>query len=353
MSEAATQAISSGQHDLDLGALDDYLRRNIEDYRGPPRLKPLTGGQSNPTFLLDAGRARYVLRKRPAGDLLPSAHAVDREHRVMTALRGTGVPVPQTLCLCEDTAVLGTAFYVMSHVEGRVLWDPRLPGVDVQERAAMYEEMNRVIAALHLVDPTAVGLSDYGRSGGYLTRQIARWSKQYLASETEPLEAMHRLVEWLPRHAPAESGTSIVHGDFRLDNLIFHPTQPRVLAVLDWELSTLGDPLVDFAYHMLAWHMRAEDFRGMAGEDLEGLGIPSAETYMRRYCDRVGRATIPQDAWEFYIIFNLFRLAAIFQGIAKRAQDGTAASADAQKTGQRAHATAETAWRRARQLAAT
>ena len=350
MSEAVAQTSASTQHHIDVRALDDYLRRHVEGYQGPLTLKPLTGGQSNPTFLLDAGNARYVLRKRPAGDLLPSAHAVDREHRVMTALRDTGVPVPRMLCLCEDTEVLGTAFYVMSHVEGRVLWDARLPGFDPQERAAMYDEMNRVIAALHLVDPAAVGLADYGRSGGYLERQIARWSKQYLASETQPIEAMHRLIEWLPRHAPPESGTSIVHGDFRLDNLIFHPTQPRVLAVLDWELSTLGDPLVDFAYHMLAWHMRAQDFRGMAGEDLEALGIPSADAYMRRYCERVGRAAIPQEAWEFYIVFNLFRLAAIFQGIAKRAQDGTAASADAVATGQRAQATAELGWRLARRL---
>jgi aminoglycoside phosphotransferase (APT) family kinase protein len=352
MSEALTQGSASAQHHVDVRALDDYLRRHVMDYRGPLSAKPLTGGQSNPTFLLSAGSDRYVLRKRPAGDLLPSAHAVDREYRVMTALRGTGVQVPQMLCLCEDTEVLGTMFYVMSHVEGRVLWDARLPGFDAQERTAMYDEMNRTIAALHLVDPNAVGLADYGRSGGYVARQITRWSKQYLASETEPLEAMHRLIEWLPRHAPLETGTSIVHGDFRLDNLIFHPTEPRVLAVLDWELSTLGDPLVDFAYHLLAWHMRAQDFRGMAGEDLESLGIPSAEAYMRRYCDRVGRETIPQDAWEFYIIFNLFRLAAIFQGIAKRAQDGTAASADAQQTGERARATAQIAWRRALRLGA-
>lgn len=351
MSEAIKQASASAQHDIDVRVLDDYLRRNVEGYHGPLAVKPLTGGQSNPTFLLSAGNARYVLRKRPVGDLLPSAHAVDREHRVMTALRDTDVPVPQTLCLCEDPAVLGTAFYVMAHVEGRVLWDARLPGFDVRERAAMYDEMNRVIAALHLVEPAAVGLSDYGRGGGYMTRQIARWSKQYLASETQPLEAMHRLIEWLPRHAPSESGTSIVHGDFRLDNLIFHPTEPRVIAVLDWELSTLGDPLVDFAYAMLAWHMRPQDFRGIAGEDIDALGIPSADAYKRRYCARVGRATIPEDAWQFYIVYNLFRLAAIFQGIAKRAQDGTAASADARETGQRAQATAELAWRRARWVA--
>jgi len=331
--------------------LDAYLQQHVEGYQGPPTLKPLTGGQSNPTFLLDAGGVRYVLRKRPAGNLLPSAHAVDREYRVMSALQGTDVPVPRMLCLCEDPEVLGTAFYVMSHVEGRVLWDARLPGFEPPERAAMYGEMNRVIAALHVITPAAVALSDYGRSGGYLERQIGRWTKQYMAAETEPLDAMHRLIEWLPRCVPASSGTSIVHGDFRLDNMIFHPTEPRVLAVLDWELSTLGDPLVDFAYHMLAWHMRAQDFRGMAGEDLEALGIPSADAYMRRYCERVGRAAIPQEAWEFYIVFNLFRLAAIFQGIAKRAQDGTAASADAVATGQRARATAELGWRLARSIA--
>jgi aminoglycoside phosphotransferase (APT) family kinase protein len=344
---------TSAKHQLDVRALDDYLRRHIEGYAGRPTLKALTGGQSNPTFLVEAGGARYVLRKRPAGALLPSAHAVDREHRVMTALRDTDVPVPRTLCLCEDPAVLGTAFYVMSYVDGRVLWDPRLPSFEPQGRAAMYEEINRVMAALHRVDPAAVGLADFGRAGGYLQRQIGRWSKQYRASETQPIDAMHRLIEWLPRHAPPESGTSIVHGDFRLDNLIFHPTQPRVLAVLDWELSTLGDPLVDFAYHVLAWHIRPQDFRGMAGEDLQALGIPSAEAYVRRYCERVGRAAIAQEAWEFYIVFNLFRLAAIFQGIAKRAQDGTAASADARETGQRARATAEMAWERVQRHAAS
>jgi len=351
MSEIAPH--SSAKHQLDVRALDDYLRRHIEGYAGRPTLKALTGGQSNPTFLVEAGGARYVLRKRPAGALLPSAHAVDREHRVMTALRDTDVPVPRTLCLCEDPAVLGTAFYVMSYVDGRVLWDPRLPSFEPQGRAAMYEEISRVMAALHRVDPAAVGLADFGRAGGYLQRQIGRWSKQYRASETQPIDAMHRLIEWLPRHAPPESGTSIVHGDFRLDNLIFHPTQPRVLAVLDWELSTLGDPLVDFAYHVLAWHIRPQDFRGMAGEDLQALGIPSAEAYVRRYCERVGRAAIAQEAWEFYIVFNLFRLAAIFQGIAKRAQDGTAASADARETGQRARATAEMAWERVQRHAAS
>jgi aminoglycoside phosphotransferase (APT) family kinase protein len=351
MSEVQSAGPAGTQHSLDLAALDAYLRQNVEGYRGPLSVRPLTGGQSNPTFLLDAGSARYVLRKRPAGDLLPSAHAVDREHRVMSALQRTDVPVPRTLCLCEDEAVLGTPFYVMAHVEGRVLWDPRLPGFAPQERAAMFDEMNRVIAALHLVNPAAVHLADYGRSGGYLERQIGRWSKQYLASETQPIEAMHRLIAWLPHHAPPESGTSLVHGDFRMDNLMFHPTQPRVVAVLDWELSTLGDPLVDFAYHMLPWYMRADEFRGMAGEDLEALGIPSVDAYKDRYCERMGRAPIPDVAWEFYVVYNLFRLAAIFQGIAKRAQDGTAASANAVETGQRARATAELGCRLARQHA--
>jgi aminoglycoside phosphotransferase (APT) family kinase protein len=218
----------------------------------------------------------------------------------------------------------------------------RLPGFE-SWNAPLYDEMNRVIAALHLVDPAAVGLPTMA-AAALPERQIARWSKQY--PHREPLEAMHRLIEWLPRQAPPESGTSIVHGDFRLDNMIFHPTEPRVLAVLDWELSTLGDPLVDFAYHTLAWHMRAEDFRGMAGEDLEALGIPSADAYMRRYCERVGRAAIPEDAMEFYIVFNLFRLAAIFQGIAKRAQEGTRPAPMQWGDGHRARATAEMAWRR-------
>ena len=342
------KAQAGAQHRLDLGALDTYLRGHVEGYRGPVTARPLTGGQSNPTFLLEAGGARYVLRKRPEGELLPSAHAVDREYRVMRALQGTDVPVPRMLCLCEDDKVLGTPFYVMAHVDGRIIWDPRLPGFTPQERAAIYDEMNRVIAALHRVDPAAVNLSDYGRSGGYVERQIARWSKQYLASEIEPIDAMHELIAWLPKHAPPDNGAGIVHGDFRMDNLMFHPTEPRVLAVLDWELSTLGDPLVDFAYHMVPWYMRADEFRGIAGEDWDALGIPSIAAYKQRYCERLGIAPIPDAAWEFYIVYNLFRLAGIFQGIAKRAQDGTAASANAVETGQRARATAELGWRMAR-----
>jgi len=308
-------------------ALEDYLRRHVEGYQGPLTLKPLTGGQSNPTFLVNAGKARYVLRKRPAGDLLPSAHAVDREYRVMNALRDTGVPVPRMLSLCEDPEVLGTAFYVMSHVEGRVLWDARLPGFEPRERAAMYDEMNRVIAALHLVDPAAVGLADYGRSGGYLERQIGRWSKQYLASETEPLEAMHRLIEWLPRNAPPESGTSIVHGDFRLDNMIFHPTEPRALALLDWELATLGHPLADVAYSCMVYHvdlLHRPSLRGVAGGS---SGIPSESAYLAEYCRLTGRSDIPD--FNFYLAFSLFRSAAILQGVYARGLQGNASSESA------------------------
>ena len=253
-------------------------------YRGPAHLVPFEGGQSNPTFRLEAPSGRYVLRRKPAGQLLASAHAVDREFRVMRALATTAVPVPHVHALCEDTSVIGSAFYVMDHVEGRILWDARLPGLSPAERRAVYASMNATIAALHSVDPASVGLGDFGRPGNYLSRQIARWTTQYRASETTPIEAMDRLIEFLPQHIPEFDTTAIVHGDFRLDNLLLHPTEPRVVAVLDWELSTLGHPLADFAYHAMAWRLSPELFRGLAGTDLASLGIPDEATYVAEYC---------------------------------------------------------------------
>jgi aminoglycoside phosphotransferase (APT) family kinase protein len=293
----------------------------------------------------------------PAAKLLPSAHAIEREFRVMSALAATPVPVARMHLLCEDESVIGRAFYVMGFVEGRVLWDQALPGFDGAARDAIYDEMNRVIAALHNVDVAAAGLVDYGKPGNYFERQIGRWSKQYQASVTQPIDAMAQLIEWLPAHIPAQardaSQVSVVHGDFRLDNMIFHPTEPRVIAVLDWELSTLGHPLADFSYHCMAWHIPPGTFRGIAGLDHAALGIPSEREYVRRYCVRTGRAD--PDAlladWDFFLAYNLFRLAAIAQGIAKRLVEGTAASAQARATGDAARPLAELAWQHARRAA--
>jgi aminoglycoside phosphotransferase (APT) family kinase protein len=288
----------------------------------------------------------------PVARLLPSAHAVEREYRVMRALAGTGVPVARMLALCEDESVIGRAFYVMEHVEGRVLWDQALPGFDAAGRGAVYDEMNRVIAALHRVDPALVGLSDYGKPGNYFERQIGRWSRQYQASVTEPIEAMDRLIAWLPAHIPAsardEREVAIVHGDYRLDNLIFRPAEPRIAAVLDWELSTLGHPLADFSYHCMAWHIPHAMGRGIGGLDLAALGIPSEHDYIARYAQRTGRdADAIERDWGFYIAYNLFRIAAILQGVAKRALDGTAASAQAREAGAGARPLAELGWRHA------
>lgn len=343
-----TRAVAERQR-FDMDALAAWLRERIDGFAGPLTVEQFAGGQSNPTFKLITPARHYVMRAKPgpAAKLLPSAHAIEREYRVMDALAASDVPVARMLALCEDEAVIGRAFYVMEHVEGRVLWDPSLPGMTRGERAAIYDEMNRVIAALHTVDVNAAGLADYGKPGNYLARQIARWSKQYEACETEPIEAMRRLIEWLPQHAPNEAGhaperVAIVHGDYRLDNLIFHPSEPRVLAVLDWELSTLGDPIVDFAYHAMAWHVDPMQFRGVAGLELDALGIPDETRYVERYRERTG-FSIPGD-WNFYLAFNMFRIAAILQGIMKRVTLGTAASAQAADAGRRARPMAELAW---------
>ena len=335
-----------------VGPLEAYLRERIEGFRGPIRLEQFKGGQSNPTFCITAGEKRYVLRRKPAGKLLPSAHAVDREFRVISALAKTEVPVAHAYCLCEDDAVIGSTFYVMDYVNGRVLWDPALRGMTPTERRAIFDEMNRVISALHTVDQAAVGLSDYGKPGNYFARQIARWTKQYRASETEKINAMDRLIEWLPENIPPGDETTIVHGDFRLDNMIFHPTEPRVLAVLDWELSTLGHPLGDFAYHCLIWHVPGAPFRGLIDEDIESLGIPAEREYLERYCERVGRGPIEPDEWDFYIAYNMFRWAGIAQGIMGRVVEGTAASQHALDIGRSARAIAECGWKRVEQILA-
>ncbi|HTS23259.1 MAG TPA: phosphotransferase [Casimicrobiaceae bacterium] len=338
------------KHRIDAERLESYLRAHIPGFAGPLEIEQFRGGQSNPTYRLSAGAARYVLRRKPPGKLLPSAHAIDREYRVMTALRASGVPVPQTLCLCEDDAVAGTAFYVMEYVDGRVFWDPALPGVSAAERGAIFGEMNRVIAALHRADYRALGLENFGRPGGYLARQIARWTRQYRASETERIDAMERLIEWLPGHIPSGDETAIVHGDYRLDNLVFHPIEPRILAVLDWELSTLGHPLADFAYHCMSWRVPAGTFRGMLGLALPALGIPLETEYAARYCERTGRGPVEPREWEFYIAYNMFRAAAIAQGIMGRARDGTASSAHALEAGRSARSMAERGWQQVEKL---
>ena len=336
---------------FDVTALESYLRTHIDGFDGPLSVEQFKGGQSNPTFKLITPGKTYVLRSKPgpAAKLLSSAHAIDREFRVMSGLFGSDVPVAKMHTLCEDESVIGRAFYVMDFVDGRVLWDPQLPGMAPEQRAAIFDEMNRVIAALHKVDFASAGLSEYGKHEGYLARQIARWSKQYRASETESIPAMDDLIEWLPAHIPAGEETSIVHGDYRLDNMIFHATEPRILAVLDWELSTLGHPLADFAYHCMAWYLPTGAGRGLGGVDLTGSGIPNVQDYIARYCQRTGRQNgIPN--FEFYMAYNMFRMAGILQGIMKRVVDGTAASAQAVAMGKSTRPIAEQGWAVAQQI---
>lgn len=330
---------------FDVEPLQAWLRERIEGIAGTLRISRFKGGQSNPTYLLESSTHRYVLRAKPgpAAELLPSAHAVEREFRVQAALASSDVPVARMHCLCEDESVIGRAFYVMDHVEGRILWDQTLPDSSNAGRAAIYDELNRVISALHRIDPDAVGLSDYGKHGDYFARQIKRWTRQYDASRTQPIEAMDRLIEWLPAHSPADDGAvALVHGDYRLDNVIFHPTEARILAVIDWELSTLGHPLADFAYHMMSWHIPSGTLRGLADSDLAALGIPDEARYIATYEQRSGRKV--SGDWNFYLAYNLFRLAAICQGIAKRVEAGTASSAQAELYGRQATPLATLGW---------
>jgi len=338
------------QHAFDLERLQGWMTEHVEGFEGPLSVDQFKGGQSNPTFLLHAPQHAYVLRRKPPGNLLPSAHAVDREYRVISALAKTNVPVAKAYALCEEGWVIGTAFYVMDHVQGRILWDPTMPDAKPDQRAAMFDEMNRVISALHTVDYQAVGLGDYGKPGSYLGRQVTRWTTQYRAAETEKIDAMDKLIAWLPEHIPVGDETSIVHGDYRLDNVIFDPVEPRILAVLDWELSTLGHPLVDFAYHCMTWRLPPGHFRGLLGQDLQPLGIPTEEEYVAAYCRRTGRAPIPAGDWEYYIIFNMFRLAGILQGIMSRAQQGNASSQEAVEMGKQTRPLAEAAWAQVERL---
>ncbi len=342
----------SEQHILDAVALDHWLRSNLPGYVGPLTLEMFKGGQSNPTYKLNTPARSYVMRAKPGpvAKLLPSAHAIEREYSVMRGLAGSEVPVPEMLCLCEDESIIGRAFYVMEFKEGRVMWDQSLPGMTSTERRDTYLEMNRVIAALHKVRHADKGLSDFGKPGNYFERQIARWSKQYSASITQPIPEMDRLMEWLPAHIPDmardDSMVSIVHGDYRLDNLMFATDRPHITAVLDWELSTLGHPLADFSYHCMAWHIPPGAFRGIGGLDHEALGIPTEQEYIALYCQRTGFAKPEQllADWNFYMAYNMFRIAAILQGIAKRVEAGTASSAQAQSSAAGARPLAQMAW---------
>ncbi|GGD79059.1 phosphotransferase [Croceicoccus mobilis] len=324
-----TTAVREG-YEIDLAALTGWMEANVEGFEGPIDIAQFKGGQSNPTYRLTTPGASYVLRRKPPGELLKGAHAVEREAKVMTGLGKAGFPVPRVHGICTDENVIGTWFFVMDMVEGRIFWDATFPDVPNADRPAYFDAMNATMAQLHQVDYEAVGLGDYGRPGNYFARQIGRWSKQYLADEEAGRDPnMDRLVEWLPANIPDGDETSIVHGDFRCDNMIFHPTEPRVLAVLDWELSTLGHPLADFAYHAMMYHMPPDIVAGLEGADLAALNIPSEQDYVAAYCARMGRESIPN--WDFYIAFQFFRLAAIFHGIKGRVIRGTAANSQARE----------------------
>jgi aminoglycoside phosphotransferase (APT) family kinase protein len=343
----------SAAHQFDVSSLESWLHKNLVDFRGPLEVEMFKGGQSNPTYKLTTPHKQYVMRAKPgpAAKLLPSAHAIEREYRVMQALSDSQVPVAKMYALCDDESIIGRAFYIMECVQGRVLWDQTLPDMSKDERARIYGEMNRVIAELHRVDYKSKNLEDFGKPGNYFERQIGRWSKQYQASITHPIDEMDNLIDWLAKNIPASAKdptkTSIVHGDFRLDNLIFDMHQPKILAVLDWELSTIGHPLADFSYHCMAWHIPPGTFRGIGGIDIEALGIPNEASYIRRYCDQTGLANpadLMQD-WNFYLAYNMFRIAAILQGIAKRVEDGTASSEQAKTSAAGARPMAELAWK--------
>ena len=319
---------------LDTTKLGPYLATHLDDFNENITVEKFPGGQSNPTFKLTCGDQQVVLRRKPPGELLPSAHAVDREFRVIKALGKTDIPVAKAHLLCEDESIIGSAFYIMEYLDGRVFWDPALSEVGSNaERSAIYDEMNRVLAALHSVDIDAVGLSDFGRPGNYFERQINRWTKQYRASETEHSEAMETLIQWLPINIPEDDGSiGLVHGDYRLDNIMFHPTKPKIIGILDWELSTLGHPLADLSYQVMAWQLPQDGgLRGLLNVDRKALEIPTDDAYVAKYCERTGRETI--ENWNFYLVFCFFRLAAILQGVKKRALIGTASSAEAESRG--------------------
>jgi aminoglycoside phosphotransferase (APT) family kinase protein len=360
MSPIDRQAAFSGTKDVagalavDTARLEAFLASRLLHFAGPLHVRQFKGGQSNPTYLLETPARRYVLRRKPPGKLLPSAHAVEREFRVISALCAQGFPVAAPLIYCDDAGIAGTAFYVMDHVEGRVVWEPHMPGAEPAERAAVYDAMNATLARLHSFDPAALGLSDFGRGDNYVARQVERWSKQYRASETEKIEEMERLIAWLPAHLPPLAPVRIVHGDYRLDNIILAASQPKIRAVLDWELSTLGDPLADLAYHLMQWHMPPSETGAgvgtLLGHDLSGLGIPTRAAYVDAYV--AGTGLDPRPHLPVYLAYNFFRLAAIFQGIVGRVRDGTATSENAATMAPLVRPLALKAWEFAREAGA-
>ncbi len=330
---------------FDEKALENYLRRELEGFPGELTVSQFAFGQSNPTFLLSAGDRQYVLRKKPPGKLLPSAHAVDREYRILKALEKSDVPVPRTYLLCQDESIIGTPFYVMQRMTGRVFRTPTAPDVSgAKERSAIFDNMNDTLAKIHTVDWKTLGLEDFGKPGNYMARQVSRWSKQYEASKTEHIASMDNLMKWLNEHIPADDSTSIVHGDFRLENTMVHATEPHIIAVFDWELSTLGHPLADLAYNCMGYHLPDMGDKRMAytSVDLEQWGIPTEAAYIDAYCRRTGRSEIPD--WEFYIAFSIFRLAAIVQGVYKRGLDGIASSDTAKTYGAMVKVLSDAGW---------
>jgi aminoglycoside phosphotransferase (APT) family kinase protein len=332
-------------HQFDTASLQEYMLSHVEGFQGPLEVSQFKGGQSNPTYLLQSPAGNYVMRRKPPGKLLKSAHAVDREFRVISALYAAGFPVPRPYVLCEDEQVVGTTFFIMEFVEGRIFWELDLPGLDPEERSAIYDNANQTLARLHNFDVSNIGLNDYGRPGNYFARQISRWSKQYIASKTSEIAEMQNLIDWLPENIPADEAVSVVHGDFRLDNIIVHPSRPEIIAVLDWELSTIGHPLGDFTYHLMAWQMPDVGIgsTGLRGIDIAALGIPSEEEYVATYCERTGRQNGIENR-DFYAAYNFFRIAAISQGIAGRVRDGTAASVYARQAAKAVQPLATFAW---------
>jgi len=335
---------SASQQAFDTAQLTGWMYENIPAFAGPIEVQQFAGGQSNPTFLLTTPDRRYVLRRKPPGKLLPSAHAVDREFRVLEALKDTDVPVAHVYALCEDEAIIGSAFYVMDYIHGRIFWDATLPEVPLASRRSIYQEMVRVQAALHSVDYASLGLVDFGKPGNYIERQVARWTQQYRAAQTEEIEAVEHLIDWLPKHIPAGEQISVVHGDFRLDNTIFDSDEPRILAVLDWELSTLGHPMVDFAYFCMRYHLPEVEFRGLRGLDTGKLGIPSESDCIAQYSNLRGLPHVSAQDWTYYLAFCMFRLTGILQGVLARALQGNASSQTALQAGRRARPLAELAW---------
>lgn len=338
---SGTQDVRPGL-EFDVARLEEYMADSIPGFVGPVSVEQFKGGQSNPTYKINTATNSYTLRRKPPGKLLPTAHAIDREYRIMSALKNTKVPVPQTYTICEDQSIIGTSFYIMEFVDGRVLWEPMLPNMRPAERRKIYANMNSAIAKLHTVDFMELDLSDYGRIGNSILRQIRRWSRQYLESNQEPIEELGRLCQWLPENLPCRDQTSIVHGDFRIDNMIFQSSKSNLLAIVDWELSTLGDPVGDFVYHLMQWRLPANIFHGLRDVNLKELGIPSEEEYVRSYCEGVGREDIPH--LDYYMAYCMFRLSAILHGILVRVKNGTASSSHATAMSELAKPLAELAW---------